>query len=130
MIVIHLLPALMAQTGEVVDDPSNQRIVNALVVGLVLVGLLVIAVTVWFWRSTRPDHLALARLERMGGRRFRRLSDDEARRQHLDAVRGEAGAAEGEKDGIGDDDSVPLPRPEVSGDQPIDPLLRPPPPVR
>jgi hypothetical protein len=127
---MHLLPALIAQTGEVVDDPSSQRVVNAVVVGLVLAGLIVIAVTVWFWRSTRPDHEALGRLELMSGRRFGRLSDDEARRQHLDAVRGEAGVAEGQKDGIGEDDSVPLPRPEVSGDQPIDPLLRPSPPVR
>jgi hypothetical protein len=129
MTLTHLLPALVAQTGEVVDDPSNQRVVNAVVVGLVVLGLMVIAVTVWFWRSTRPDHEVLGRLEVMSRRRFRRLDDDEARRFELDAATEAPGSPPSDGVDAGTDESVPLPRPLPTGDKPIDPLLRPPPPV-
>ena len=141
MTSLHLLHAAIAQAGDVVDDPSNQRIVNAAVAGLMVVGVVVLLVTVWFWRTTRPDHEVLAPLEQMSRRRFRRLTDDDSRRQYLDAVRvrptgsgraDDAGSADAPHgDAVDADISEPLPRPVApTADQSIDPLLRPPPPVR
>lgn len=117
------LSTVIAQTGDVVNDPANERVVRLIVAGLVVLGVLVLAVTVWFWRSTRPEPEALAPLEAMSRRDFLRLPDDEARRAFLEAARQRG------------DEPLPeplLPAPSVPSEDhtvPIDPLLHPRPPV-
>jgi FtsZ-interacting cell division protein ZipA len=118
------LDVLTAQTGEVVSDPSNQRIVTAVVAGLVLLGMVVVGVTVWFWRSTRPEPAALAPLEEMSRRGFRQLPDD-TQKERLDAVR-LAMAEEAPADAATPPAQEAEPRDDT---RPIDPLLAPPPPV-
>jgi hypothetical protein len=76
---------MLAQSGEI-DDVSATRRVQLIAGGLALLGALLIAITVWFWRSTRPDPRALAPLEEMGHRRWRRRDQIE-RRHRLDDVR-------------------------------------------
>lgn len=70
------------------SDSDSTRTILLVVVGLVAMGVLLSGVTVWFWRSTRPDHPALAPLEVMGDRRFATRSAFE-QRQLLDSVRPE-----------------------------------------
>ena len=137
----HLLRLVVAQSGEVVGDPDNERVVDLAVLGLVALGIAVLVVTVWFWRSTRPEPEALATLEAMSRRRFRRAVDEDSQRRILEAVRPVANAEDAHP-GPGavsdppatgvEDVSVPLPRPlpPPGNDAPIDPLLRTPPPVR
>lgn len=115
MIPYAFLPTLIAQAGDVVSDPANERIVRFSVIGLVVVGVALLAVTAWFWRATRPEPAALAPLEEMGRRRYRRLPDDEARQAHLDAVRARSDAQPPEPD-VG---------PDIDDTTSIDPLLRP-----
>lgn len=124
MTLRSLLDALTTQTGDVVSDPSNQRIITVVTIGLVLLGVAVVGVTVWFWRSTRPEPPALGPLEEMSRRRFRELPDD-ARQERLDAVRPVAVdvvAVDAVSDPMVDEE----PRDDT---RPIDPLLAPPPPV-
>jgi hypothetical protein len=47
---------------------------------LVLLGLALLIATVWWWRSTRPEHPVLAPLEVMGDRRWSKADADERRR--------------------------------------------------
>jgi hypothetical protein len=77
-----------AQDAVSVSDTESTRAILLVVAGLVVMGLLLTAITVWFWRSTRPDHPALAPLEVMGDRRFVAKSAFE-QRQALDSVRPE-----------------------------------------
>ena len=63
----QLRATLVASTGTTV------ALLVALLVGL---GVAMIAVAVWLVRSTRSDHPALAPLETMGDRSFRRASTD------------------------------------------------------
>jgi hypothetical protein len=69
-----------------INDADSTRKVYLLAAGLAALGIILIAMTVWFWRSTRHDPELLAPLETMGSRRFRKL-DDGSKRQLLDAVR-------------------------------------------
>ncbi len=69
-------------------DPKNERMIYLMAGGLALVGILMIVATVWWWRSTRSDHPALAPLEVMGERRFLTLPESD-RRRRLEAVRPE-----------------------------------------
>lgn len=78
-----------AQEAEAVRDTASARIVAAVVIGLVVLGVVLAVVTVWFWRTTRPDHPVLLRLEVLGGRRARRSSPTE-RGALLDAAGGRA----------------------------------------
>lgn len=57
-------------------------------VGIVLIvlGLILAGVTVWFWRSSRPDNPVLAPLEVMGKERYRQASEAE-RKEMLRQVR-------------------------------------------
>lgn len=74
-----------AQQAETVRDAANARVVLVVVIGLILLGVVLAAVTVWFWRATRPDHPVLVRLEVLSGRRARNLSSSE-RQELLDSV--------------------------------------------
>ena len=60
--------------------------------GLIVLGLVIVAVTVSFWRGSAEDPEVLAPLEVMAGRRFAR-ADDHSRTEMLAGVRpDEAGA--------------------------------------
>ena len=54
--------------------------------GLILLGIVLLIGTVWWWLSTRPESPALAPLEVMSGRRWAHASEAE-RRRLADAVR-------------------------------------------
>ena len=77
---------LAAQDAETVGDPESERVVLLVVIGFVALGVVLLAVTAWFWRSTKPEPVALAPLEVMGVRRFTELSAWE-QQERLDAVR-------------------------------------------
>jgi hypothetical protein len=65
---------------------STGTTVAVLVAVLVLLGLTMIAVALWLVRSTRTDPVALAPLEVMGARRWRK-GDADVRQANLDMAR-------------------------------------------
>ncbi|MGD9702186.1 MAG: hypothetical protein AB7Q42_13430 [Acidimicrobiia bacterium] len=69
-----------------INDTASTRRVQLIAGGLVVLGIGLIGITVWFWRSTRPDPESLAPLDLMGKRRWRRLDPIE-QRHRLDSVR-------------------------------------------
>lgn len=79
-----------AQQAETVTDAGSARVIATMVGGLILLGIVLALVTVWFWRTTRPEDPTLLRLEIMGRRRVRRLPPDD-RRSALDAIAGRPG---------------------------------------
>ncbi len=84
-LVLH--PAARAGVlADSINDADSTRKVYMLAAGLAALGIVLIAMTVWFWRSTRHDPELLAPLETLGSRRFRKM-DDGSKRQLLDAVR-------------------------------------------
>jgi hypothetical protein len=48
--------------------------------GLAVLGVILFAATVWWWRSTRPETPVLGPLEVMGDRRWRKAPDNDRRR--------------------------------------------------
>ena len=85
---VILASTLLPAAADEVGDPAASRTVYVVVVVLAVIGVALIAVTVWLVRSTRPDLALLAPLERMATRRWSRL-DPQARRRLLDEVRPE-----------------------------------------
>ena len=69
-----------------INDTNSTRKVYTLAGGLALLGIALILITVWFWRSTRHDPELLGPLEVMGDRKFKRLEGTE-RQQLLDGKR-------------------------------------------
>ena len=65
--------------ADTINDANSTRKVYLLAAGLAALGLLLIAITVWFWRSTRHDPELLGPLEVLGGRKFRKLAGNEQR---------------------------------------------------
>ncbi len=65
---------------------ASSLLVNVIGVGLVVIGVVLIFVTVAFWRSAVEDPDVLAPLEVMGDRRFAR-ADDERRIEYLNDAR-------------------------------------------
>lgn len=55
-------------------------------VALIIAGLALAGVTVWFWRAARPDNPVLAPLEVMGEERYLR-ADERDRKEMLRQVR-------------------------------------------
>jgi hypothetical protein len=94
---------------------------------LVVAGIALLVLTIWFWRSTRPEHPSLAPLEVMGDRGFTKL-DEQARLRKMDEVRlpapGVVAAAAPAPAAMDDlpvaDDTVAT---SCSSSGPIDPLL-------
>lgn len=76
----------VAQDSQTVTDAESSRAILVVVICLVVLGLVLSAITAWFWNTTRPDHPALGPLEVMGDRGFENLSTFE-QRQRLDAAR-------------------------------------------
>jgi len=77
-LVSAVLSAVLADS---INDVSSTRKVYLLATGLALLGVLLIVVTVWFWRTTRHDPELLAPLETMGTKKFR--SRDSATQQTM-----------------------------------------------
>lgn len=69
-----------------VGDPEGTRTIAIIVAVLAVVGVVLIVVAIWFFRSTRPDPELLAPLEVMGDEKWRR-SGTNKRRARLDDVR-------------------------------------------
>jgi hypothetical protein len=72
--------------AEAFDDNSSTRRIQLITAALAAAGLGLAGVTVWFWRSTRPDPDALGPLEVMSGSRWRR-QDSDRRVRSLASVR-------------------------------------------
>lgn len=68
------------------EDPERARVIYMAAGGLVLIALLVIAGTVWWWRSATVEHPSLGPLEVMGTRSWSK-ADFASRQNSLDAVR-------------------------------------------
>ncbi len=69
-----------------VGDPEGTRTITSIVALLVAIGLALLMVAVWLYRSTRPDPELLAPLEMMGERKWRR-ADPVWQRRRLDQLR-------------------------------------------
>ncbi len=97
------------------EDPEHARIIYLAAGGLVLIAMLVIVGTVWWWRSVAVEHPSLGPLEVMGTKSWWK-GDHNARQDVLDSVR-PAGAEPG-------DESLIVPDPvdllEADRTRPID----------
>ena len=69
-----------------IGDPEGTRTVTSLIALLVALGLGLVMVAIWLFRTTRPDPELLAPLEAMGERKWRRL-DPVGQRRRLDELR-------------------------------------------
>ncbi len=69
----------MREMAADLSDANADRIIYLVAAGLVLLGIALAVATVWWWRSTRPEHPSLGPLEVMGEKRFRRSSGAERR---------------------------------------------------
>ena len=67
-------------------DPQSTRLVYALVIALIVVGLLLVLLAVWMIRRTKADLELLGPLERMGDSKWRKR-DPQRRQALLDEVR-------------------------------------------
>lgn len=67
---------------------ASDMTVNALSVGMIVLGVVLFVVTFRFWQSAGEDPVVLAPLEIMGDRKFAR-ADDDARIELLNTVRPE-----------------------------------------
>ena len=83
-----LAPFVVGLLADSVNDVSSTRKVYLLAAGLAALGITLLIITVWFWRSTRPDPALLAPLEVMGERKFRNL-DEVSQQDLLNSVRPE-----------------------------------------
>ncbi len=99
--------------GLLAADAGSSRLVYAMVVALIVIGVVLIVLAIVVFRRTRVDLDVLAPLERMGSRKWRK-GDPESRRQLLDAVR-PAGAT-GPSLTESDDAPVGLPPPVIESD--------------
>lgn len=69
-----------------IGDPDGTRTVTSLIALLVAMGLALVMVAIWLFKTTRPDPELLAPLEVMGERKWRRL-DPVGQRRRLDDLR-------------------------------------------
>lgn len=83
-VVVHPSVSPFAVIGA--GDPSSSRLVYAMVVGLLVVGLGFVLLGVWILRQTRADLEVLAPLERMGDRDWMKC-DPAGQRRILDETR-------------------------------------------
>lgn len=78
--------ASLGLLADSITDSSSTRTVYLLAAALTALGLGLLFVTIWFWKSSRPEPEFLAPLETMEDKRFRLLGRLEQRRL-LDAAR-------------------------------------------
>lgn len=76
------IPFLLSTIG----DPDGTRTITAIIALLVAIGLALLLLAVWIFRTTRPDPELLAPLEAMGERSWRR-GDPVWQRRRLDELR-------------------------------------------
>jgi hypothetical protein len=74
-----------------IGDPDGTRAVGSIILLLIALGLALVMVAVWLFKSTRPDPELLAPLEVMGERRWRR-ADPVWQRRRLDDLRPDGAA--------------------------------------
>ena len=86
--------ALEGIVGSDFSDPTNERIIYLSALGLVIVGLALLAGTILWWRRGRQEHPALSPLEVMSRRSWYKAPEGD-RRRRLDRVR-LAGSGAGE----------------------------------
>ena len=79
--VTHQLAALIAA-----GDPEGSRTMTAIIALVTVLGLTLVMVAVWLFRTTRPDPELLAPLEAMSARKWRR-GDPVWQRRRLDELR-------------------------------------------
>ena len=82
-------PSAAALVGA--SDPRSSRIVYAMVLGLVAVGVALVLIGAWIMRQTRPDLEVLAPLERMGDGDWKKR-DPSTQRRMLDELRPDGAA--------------------------------------
>ena len=87
-IVALLAPAPLAVALVGAGDPEATRLVYAMVIGLVVIGVVLIFLGVWILRQTKPDLEVLAPLERMGDGDWKK-KDPSTQRRILDELRPE-----------------------------------------
>lgn len=100
---------LRAAADSLTEDEAKRQLYFA-AGGLVLLGVVLLIGTIWWWRSTRPESPALAPLEVMSGRRWSHASEAE-RRRLADGVRPHPGPADAEA-------PVPIPLDEARVEDP------------
>jgi hypothetical protein len=86
--VLISLATILTGIPATAGDPASTRTVYAIVIGLMLVGLVLVALGIWLIRQTRIDPELLGPLEQMANRRWRKL-DPVGRRRLLDDARPE-----------------------------------------
>ena len=86
--LIDNLGAMAASPVGSVGDPDGTRTMTSIIALLVALGLGLVLLAIWMWRSTRPDPELLAPLEAMDDRRWRR-GDPVWQRRRLDELRPE-----------------------------------------
>jgi hypothetical protein len=84
VLVAALRPALLAASD--FTDPKHERLIYVAAGGLVLLGIVLAAITVIWWRATKGEHAALAPLEVMGDRSWNKLTHVEQTRR-IETVR-------------------------------------------
>lgn len=103
---------------ERVSDAGSSTTVLAVSIGLAAAGVALLALTVWFWRFTRPDPDALGPLVVMSDREFARQGPIEQRRL-LDVARPTSVAIDAP------DEAVPVVDPEAPIESPSEPPIEP-----
>lgn len=73
-------------TAGSIGDPDGTRTITSIIALLVVLGVALLMVAIWLWRSTRPDPELLAPLEAMGERQWRQ-ADPVWQRRRLDELR-------------------------------------------
>jgi hypothetical protein len=84
--VMSIVASTADPTVAEIGDPDGTRTVTSIVVLLVALGLALLLLAVWIFRTTRPDPDLLAPLEAMGERSWRR-GDPVWQRRRLDELR-------------------------------------------
>ena len=87
---------LATSSSSAINDTASTRRIQLMAAGLVALAVALIAITVWFWKSTRPDPESLAPLEMMGRKKWRK-SDAIEQRHRLDDVRAHVNDKEAQK---------------------------------
>ena len=77
---------LAGSAADEFSDPKNEQTIYLMAGGLTLLGIGLIVATIWWWRTTRIEHTALAPLEVMSDRSWRSASWGD-RRRRLESVR-------------------------------------------
>ena len=103
------------------DDPENARIILLAAGGLVLLAVLVGLGTLWWWRTVKVEHPALAPLEVMGTRSWWK-GDYTSRRRRLEDAR-PAGAQPFDAVPASSDDPVDLEAAALASPPEFDDLL-------